>query len=224
MTKFNKYILNSKFRGIGNIVNRIDDGFEHQFGKHVEPRKKTQFKLSDAQGIERAYKDGDTYVHGKTMYVAGSHTLRDWWDDATKIPIWGDLRKSARYMAAEKELKNNPQIENVVGHSLGGSVVLELQKQYPDRGLKSRTYGAPVWDPLGLDRVPYDTWKSLGKPDHGFTPEMPERFRNYGDIVSIFDASSNDNLKLNPFDNFSSFHTYHNIGENKYIEEDYGTK
>lgn len=219
MGKFNKYVLGTKFNANDNSVSHQ---FEYQFGKHVEPRKKAPSKLSDARGLELAYKNGDTHVHGKTMYVAGSWTRQDWVDDLTKVPFYGDLRESARYKAAEKTLKENPHVENVVGHSLGGSVVLELQKQYPDRGLKSRTYGAPVWEPFGYDRMPYDTWKSLGKPDAGFTPEMPERYRNYGDPFSFFDASANNSVKWNPFDNFSMTHTYQNIGENKYIEEDYG--
>ena len=32
----------------------------------------------------------------------------------------------------------------MVGHSLGGSVTLELQKQYPERNFETTTYGAPV--------------------------------------------------------------------------------
>ena len=118
-------------------------------------------------------------------------------------------------------MKENPQIENLVGHSLGSSVSYELQKNMPERNFNVRSYGGPVWDPLGIDRTPYDTWKSLGKPDHGFTPTPPERYRNYGDIVSIFDDSASSNLKLNPFDNFSSFHTYRNIADDKFIEEDF---
>ena len=62
------------------------------------------------------------------MYVAGSHTDQDWYDGFTKVPTWGDLRKSVRYQEAEKALKQNPQVNHVVGHSLGGSVSLELQK------------------------------------------------------------------------------------------------
>lgn len=203
MSKFNKYILSTKFRPKRSAANF--NSFENQFGKYVEPRKKPVSRLSDAEGLERAYKDGDTHVHGKTMYVAGSHTLQDWWDDVTKIPVWGDLRESARYKAAEKVLRENPQVEDIVGHSLGGSVVLELQKQYGDRGLKSRTYGAPVLDftsPLDNTKV--------------------ERYRNYLDPVSIFDRGANKSVKWNPFDNGSLTHTFENIGEHKYVEEDYG--
>ena len=39
------------------------------------------------------------------MYVAGSHTGQDWYDDVANVPNWGDLRQSTRYQAAEKALK-----------------------------------------------------------------------------------------------------------------------
>ena len=68
------------------------------------------------------------FIHGKTMYIAGSHTSKDWYDDDTKVPDWGDLRQSTRYQAATKALKENPQATHVVGHSLGGSVALQLEK------------------------------------------------------------------------------------------------
>ncbi len=78
----------------------------------------------------------------RTMFVAGSHTARDWFDDITKVPAWGDSKNSEKYQKTQKEFENQEQIDTVVGHSLGGSVSLELQKKYPDRKLKSRTYGA----------------------------------------------------------------------------------
>ncbi len=61
------------------------------------------------------------------------------------------LKNSTRYQESEKALTPNPNITKVVGHSLGGSVALELQKQYPQ--LESRTYGAPVFDPAGKDAM-----------------------------------------------------------------------
>ncbi len=107
------------------------------------------------------------------MYVAGSHTGKNWYDDFTKIPDWrsinkftggqipsaksmanlpgsSELRNSTRYQKAEEALKRNPQILKAVGHSLGGSLALELQKNYKNiEG--TRTYGAPAVDPLGVD-------------------------------------------------------------------------
>ena len=127
---------------------------------------------TDRQGLERAYAQGDTYIWGDTLYVAGSHTARDWYDDVTKVPFWGDLRGAERYRAAEKVLKEHPNVKRVVGHSLGGSVALELQKRH--QRLASRTYGVPVWDPFGED-------KKSGKV---------ERYRNLVDLVSFVDGSA----------------------------------
>ena len=87
-------------------------------------------EITDAQGIERAYQQGDSYIHGDTMYIAGSHTAKDWYDDVTKIPVWGDLRNSTRYHAARDASMENPQVKRTIGHSLGGSVALELEKNY----------------------------------------------------------------------------------------------
>ena len=77
------------------------------------------------------------------MYIAGSHDLQDWYDDVTKIPAWGDVRNSARCQAAKAALIENPRVKIVFGHSLGGSVALELDKNY-SHITSSGTYGAPV--------------------------------------------------------------------------------
>ena len=61
------------------------------------------------------------------MYVACSHTAKDWYDDVTKIPVWGELRNSTRYQAARDAFIENPQVKTVIGHSLGGSVALGVR-------------------------------------------------------------------------------------------------
>ncbi|MFM7977895.1 MAG: hypothetical protein ACKPKO_01155 [Candidatus Fonsibacter sp.] len=104
----------------------------------------------------------------------------------------GHLTKSERYINAEKVLKANPNIERVVGHSLGGVVSLELQKNYP--GLKSRTYGAPVLDFQGIH--PYYNNKDV------------ERYRNYGDPVSILDRSAHSVLNTKFYDQPVLTHQY----------------
>ena len=113
------------------------------------------------------------------MYIAGSHTSKDWYDDVTKVPDWGDLRQSTRYQAATKALKENPQVTHVVGHSLGGSVALQLEKDYSNQIKTSRTYGAPV----------LDAWKGGN----------PERYRHYADPVSILDRSAHMSVKLKTY-------------------------
>jgi hypothetical protein len=133
MRKFSAYILNTKFKPVYDV--RGLDSFDNQFGKHVDVKVKSPpvKKISDSEGLSRAYKDGNTHVHNKTLYVAGTNTWTDVFDDITKVPFWGSTTDASRYKAADKVLRENPQIENIVGHSLGGAVALELQKQYPDR-------------------------------------------------------------------------------------------
>lgn len=176
--------------------------------------------ITDREGLQRAYDQGATYTRGDTLYIAGSHTAKDWYDDFTKVPFYGDLRNSTRYQEALQALKANPNIKRAVGHSLGGSVALELQKNYP--GLESRTYGAPVWDPFGTDAEPYNNWVKLGKPTGNIpgtsmkiepTSGPVERYRNIADPFSIFDGSATNSIKWNPFDSFSMTHDYSNIAD-----------
>jgi hypothetical protein len=144
--------------------------------------------LEDREGIQRAYNQGDSYARGDTLYVAGSHTATDWYDDFTKVPFWGDVRESHRYKQADKMLSANPQVHNIVGHSLGGSVVHELQRNHP--GLRSVTYGAP----------------SVSMPGKG-----GERYRNRYDPFSFFDRSAIQQVHPNPFQHISLTHDYHNF-------------
>ena len=88
--------------------------------------------ISDRKGVEKAYSRSDkVYVHGDTLFVAGTSSWGDVWGDL-KIPFHQTWR-AQRYIDADRALKNNPQVKNLVGHSLGGSVVLELQNGHPER-------------------------------------------------------------------------------------------
>jgi S-formylglutathione hydrolase FrmB len=130
----------------------------------------------DEEGLDKAYADAsgpgvyyDPQTH--TEYIKGSVTARDWYDDITKVPAWGDLTKSERYQQAESEYEAlaaaGKRVDRVVGHSLGGSVALELAKQHHIKS--SRTFGAPVLDLSGAPA---------------------ERFRHPLDPISIFDRSA----------------------------------
>ena len=140
--------------------------------------------MSDRDGLQKAYDAvNKVFVHGETMFVAGTqwNSLSDWWDDFTKIPIH-QTWKAQRYLDADRTLKNNPQIKNLVGHSLGGSVVLQLQSDHPERTFKTNTYGAPVL--------------SNQRPDE----ENNNRYRNFLDPVSMLDKGAYQNplLTANP--------------------------
>ena len=75
-----------------NICNqRVDNNVTKKFKENHIPVNNTEYityEITDAQGLERAYKHGDYYVHGDTKCIAGSHTTKDWYDDVTKIPVW----------------------------------------------------------------------------------------------------------------------------------------
>ena len=122
-------------------------------------------------GLNKAYKSNtSTHIDGDTLYVAGTKNLKDWYDDITKLPF-GLTKHADRYKDAEKALKENPQIKNLVSHSLGSSVSDELRKQHPDKESKLKAlYGSPFID--------------FGNKKH------ENRFRHRGDLISMFDSGS----------------------------------
>jgi len=120
--------------------------------------------MDDATGLDEAYAtDEGTYTAGKSLYVAGTKSVGDAIDDLG-IPL-GLTNMSARYRDSALVLNANPQITRVVGHSLGGAVALQLQKENP--ALDAVTYGAPV----------------VSLPRGGSS----ERFRQYVDPVAALD-------------------------------------
>ena len=134
--------------------------------------------ITDAEGLGIA-KDQEKriYVHGNTMYLSGTSwrnqktgmpSLQDPIDDL-KIPIY-KTRYTQRYKDAEEFMKQNPNIDRIVGHSLGGAVALELGDKHK---IETRTYMAPVVD--------------TGLFNNGV---QPERYKNDNDPISMFDLGA----------------------------------
>ncbi len=157
-------------------------------------REIPQETFGDRVGLARAYAAPESiFVRGDTVYVSGTRiscmveNFRDLYDDA-KIPL-GLTRTTNRYDQLQKALKANPQVKHMVGHSLGGSTVLEAAKARPD--LKTTTYGAPVFDIF----------------QQSFLEKAPTRFTNRGDPIAALDskAQSASNGLGNPhsFANFT---------------------
>ena len=141
--------------------------------------------IQDEHGINQAYGaatgtfyDGDT----RTLNIRGSVTKQDWKDDFLRIPAWGDSRGIEMYKNAklsyDKLISEGKPVDRVVGHSLGGSVALQLQK---DKDIPfSRTFGAPV-----LDVNPFQ--------------KNVERYRHVLDPFSILDRGAHNVLTTNPY-------------------------
>lgn len=96
--------------------------------------------ITDEQGLNKAYSDvNNIFVNGDTMYISGTHSASDAFTDLT-IPFHL-LGLTHRYKQAEQVLKLYPEVKNVVGHSLGGSLTIELVKN--NSTLKGKVYGSP---------------------------------------------------------------------------------
>ena len=155
-----------------NRQDKANEALQHR----IENPNGASFQEDEA-GLVNAYKDAtSTGIYydpaTKTEYVKGSVTGRDWLDDFTKIPMWGNTRDAERYQQADVAYEDlqasGKPVDRIVGHSLGGSVALEMQQthQIP----KSRTFGAPV-----VDLNPFGS---------------AERYRHPLDFVSILDRGA----------------------------------
>ena len=153
--------------------------------------------ISDSDGLTKAYDATNAiYVDGNKMYVAGTRSfgeaLRDWW----KIPA-GKTTEIERYGQLTEALKNNPQVDTIIGHSLGSSALAELQKQTDNKYL-ARYYGAPFWN-----INPFDA------PD-----PRNQTFRHPGDPISAFDHNAVD-IPANNFDTWLWSHGYSGFPDDK---------
>jgi len=150
--------------------------------------------MLDRQGLDRAYARQDgVFVSGETEYIAGTKSFGDVIDDAA-IPL-GMTDRTTRYRDASRTLVANPKIRRVIGHSLGGAVALQLQKDHPT--LKTTTYGAPVFSFEGSS----DRRRSVGDPismfDFGARESAPTTWNphSYQDVGTRTEAPPEHELK-----------------------------
>jgi len=146
--------------------------------------------ISDQEGLNKAYQADDGLFEDtstNTLFIAGTRNMSDvgeWW----KIPAFR-TKDSAIYGRAQKYLQEHPNITNLVGHSYGGSTALQFQKD--DNKYNTRTYGAPVFDPI--PRNPF---------------YQPQRYCNRWDPVCAGDMGAEKQEHVDRF-NFNT-HSYRN--------------
>lgn len=139
-------------------------------------------------GLDRSYQsDNNLYIYNKTLFISGTHSARDVITDLA-IPFHL-LNKTQRYKDAENILENNPQVNVIVGHSLGSAIGHILS----DRGQikASRLYGSPTL----------------------FNHPKIINFRHYGDPVSLSNrvgASSETNAYFGNPHSYNGFKTFYN--------------
>ncbi len=156
--------VNSYFKPINsmkieNIINKVKPNDDNN-----------KNKISDSEGLSRAYNAPNSiFIDGNRMFIAGTHTTKDVYD--WKLIPLGLMKYSERYSQAEAALKDNPQVDTVIGHSLGSATAAELNKQYNNK-FNARYYGSPFVD-FSFSRDPKN-----------------QRYRHPGDIVSMFDTGA----------------------------------
>ena len=63
--------------------------------------------ISNQEGLDRAYKENNyVFKNGSTLYIAGTQTKRDIFDDITKVPF-NRVDKSQRYSDANKIIEQS---------------------------------------------------------------------------------------------------------------------
>lgn len=102
--------------------------------------------MTDVQGLDEAYHTPNgLFVHGNTLYIAGTKTAQDVYDDF-KLPFHMVERtkryRDALHLINTREDTTRP-IHAVVGHSLGAAVAQSLAS--PTK--KARIYANPGFNP-----------------------------------------------------------------------------
>ena len=145
--------------------------------------------LTDAMGLRLAYESPDgLYQNGTRLYIAGTggggRWLGDLYDDITKVPF-NRTNETQRFKDAKQKIEEEGNIEQIIGHSLGGAITLHLNKDY-DNKFKTRVYASPT---VSLQK-PEDAGQNL-------------RIRGKYDPISVLDqgAITVDKGTVEPFSN-----------------------
>ena len=140
----------------GKLINVRPYNDEVSNNKIASDRQQKNVKLlqdiSDEEGLKRAYeaKDG-LYQHYNKLFIAGTKDFPQDHIDDLKLPFDDTLNKTKRGRDADAYYRSHSsEIDVVIGHSLGASVGLALEKAYKKQDgnpygiVQSKTFGAPT--------------------------------------------------------------------------------
>ena len=150
--------------------------------------------ISDQEGLNKSYNTADGLyedTNTNTLFIAGTRNMNDvleW----PKIPTFR-TKDSAIYGRAKKYLGDHPNITNLVGHNYGGSAALQFQKD--NNKYQTRTYGAPVFDPI--PRNPF---------------HQPQRYCNKYDPVCAADMGAEKQQYVTSLNTHSYYNTSKHYG------------
>ena len=107
--------------------------------------------ITDEEGLKLAYETNDRlYQHYNKLLIAGTKDFPTDHIDDLKLPMNDTLNKTKGRRDADMYYRSHHEIDTVIGHGLGGSVALALEKQYKKEGnnpyglIQSKTSGAPI--------------------------------------------------------------------------------
>ena len=174
-----KKLLEEKYGKLILVAPPNDIVAKNPIASHRQQQIVKQLRdISDEEGLKRAYdaKDG-LYQHYNKLFIAGTRDFPGDHIDDLKLPFDDTLNKTKRGRDADAYYRSHHEIDTVIGHSLGGSVSLALEKQYKKEGnnpygiVQSKTFSSPT-------------------VSANFTNNNPNRIRYFGDPISALDFNS----------------------------------
>ena len=193
--------------------------------------------VTDVTGIERATINGNTHVIKNTMYIAGSNSKRDWYDDITKVPtIWKSIPAIQQYKALMFGLTSVPYIKDYaraiddrlpfshMGDLTKSQRYIEAEKVLKANPNIKRAVGYSLGGSVALElqkKYPQLQTRTYNAPvvdfSNAISPKYEpnqERYRNMGDPISIFDSGARSSLNLKFMDQPNLIHQYQNLAKN----------
>ena len=201
------------------LLSRADDFNAHFNSKQALQNPNPKYRevvnvenkkyIDDVEGLKTAYANNTgLFRSGNTLYISGtggksgfSSKVNDVFSDIFLIPTH-NLQSSDKYRDVMNELEKNPDVTRLVGHSLGSSVLQEINNRNNQKYITT-TYNAPF--------IAFGN--RGGKNPHHL------RFSNKGDVISALDrdaikidAGTNNPTQAHKFDNFKTQGTFR-VGE-----------